>query len=693
MIRSAPSRYAPAVDLARFVRNAGLLPLALALGCSPSPTPDTPDGGDAGPASADVGPPDTSEDVGLDALPPRTHEEVPAAGPLVAGIAEITIPVPVGIGTMGFGAFGAAPSPSPFADLFPATTRAHGTLRFRAVALSRGDAHELIVVRMDTVGIFQQLREAVLDALETRLGRRLDDALVLAGNHTHSGPGRLLMASGALVQLGDHFFPEVYDHIVDALADVIEAAVDDEAPAELGIAIAHTSAGHNDRRCENDPLPQLQELGDMPLIAVRREGRLDAVIASYAYHGTVLDIETHTLSGDMGGVAERRIEEHFDHPVSVLLFNSWGADMSPSDPPIAPTAQGADQPGGYDRMQAIGDVLADALVPAALGITYESDPEVRARTFRVPLDTTWIGYPTGTFNYPNGGAFCGLGSDGNCTEIMPDTSLTRSCIRIQASEGLPHQTLMTAGQIGELYFVTAPGEWSTALANGVLAQVRTATGMPDAMLLGYANDYTGYSLNEPDWYQGGYEASGALWGPKQGDYLAARLTDVFGSYFERWNEPPWREPSAVPPFSGYTYDPYVPEGAIGAGTIATDAQPSYAQTDVVTFVVDGSDPWLGTPIATLEHDTGGGTFVPVTRPNGTVVDTTSYDSWIDLAVTPDYATTERADTRTFAWTIHYPVSSRPGAAVALSGSYRFRVSIPTATGPTEVMTRTFVVTP
>ncbi|MFO0680870.1 MAG: neutral/alkaline non-lysosomal ceramidase N-terminal domain-containing protein [Sandaracinus sp.] len=682
------------MDQARFARTAGLLPFLLALGCAPSPAPETPDASlDTGPAPVDAGPPDTSEDVGLDALPPRTHEDVPAAGALVAGVADIAIPVPVGIGTMGFGALGAAPSPSPFAETFPGTTRAHGTLRFRAVAISRGDAHELILVRMDTVGVFQQLREAVLDALETRLGRRLDDALVLAGNHTHSGPGRLLMTTGALVQLGDRFFPEVYDHLVDALADVVEAAIADEAPAELGYAIAHTSDAHHDRRCENDPLPQLQELGDMPLIAVRREGRLDAIVASYAYHGTILDIEQHTLSGDMGGVAERRVEERFDHPVSVLLFNSWGADMAPSDPPIDPSAVGADQPGGYDRMQAIGDVVADTIVPAVATITYGSELEVRARTFRVPLDTTWIGYPTGTFNYPNGGAFCGLGAEGNCTEIAPDTSLPRRCIRIQASEGLPHQTLMTAGQIGDLYFVTAPGEWSTALANGVLAQVRTATGAPDAMLLGYANDYTGYSLNETDWYQGGYEASGALWGPKQGDYLAARLVDVFGSYFERWNEPPWREPAAVPPFSGYTYEPYVPEGATGAGTIATDVAATYTQTDVVSFVVNGSDPWLGAPVATLEHDTGGGTFVPVTRPNGVVVDTTSYDSWIDLAPTPSYATTERTDTRTFAWTIHYPVSTRPGAAVALSGSYRFRVAVPTVSGAVDVTTGTFTVTP
>ncbi len=661
---------------------------ALALGCTPSPAPMD----DAAPvdaASYDGGP-----DVGPDTLPPRTHETIPAPGPLVAGIAEANIPVPVGIGTMGFGSIGAAPSPSPFAEIFPGTTRQHGSLTFRAVALSRGPAHELIVVRLDTVGVFQQLREAVLDELENRIGRRLDDALVLAGNHTHSGPGRLLMATGALTQLGDNFLPEVYDAIVDTLADVVEAAIGDAAPAELATLVVHTSDAHNDRRCENDPLPQLQELGDLPLIAVRRAGRLDALIASYAYHGTVLGIEEHTLSGDMGHVVEERIEERFDHPVTTLFLNSWGADMAPGDVTIDPSAVGAIQPDGFERMQELGDVVADAIVPALAGLTFSADAEVRTRMARVGLDRDWIGYEDNFFPYPNGGVFCGLGSMGQCTSIMPNMNLIRGCVRVMASDGLPHQTMMSAGRVGDLWFVAAPGEWTTALANGVLDHVRTTSGATDAMFIGYANDYSGYSTGEADFWQGGYEASGALWGPRQGDYLAGRLAEVFDTFHGEWNEPPtWREPAAVPPFSGYTFTPYVPEVALGVGTIASNVAATYGQTEVVTFTVQGSDPWLGTPVATLERDDGTGTFSPVVRPNGDAIATTSTEAWTDLATTPTYTETERAPMRTFSWTIHYPVRSRAGASVVLSGTYRFRVHVPATGGAMSVTTAPFVVSP
>lgn len=654
--------------------------------CEQTPAPD-----DAATAIDDAATDASARDAGNDAdeRPPRTHEELPAAGPLVVGIAEAALPAPLGIGTMGFGAIGVDPNPSPFAEMYPGTTRAHGTLTARAVAFSRGDAFEVVLVRLDTVGVFQQLREAVLDELEDRLGRRLDDALVLAGNHTHSGPGRLLLADGALELLADSFFPEFYDRVIDTIADVVEAAFADARPAEIGHVVAQTSDAHSDRRCENDPLPQLQESPDMPVIAIRREGRLDAIVASYGYHGTILGIDEHTLSGDMGSVIEQRVAERFDHPVSVLFFNSWGADMGPGNPTIDPSAIGAEQPGGYDRMDALGRVVADTIVPAVGTMTFASDVPIRARTHRVRLDREVIGYPAGVFRYEHGGVYCN--GEGSCEAIARIEGLDRRCVPISSRDNLPKQTLFTAGQIGDLRFVTAPGEWTTALGARVLDRVRTLSG-EDAMMIGYANDYTGYSTGEDDWWQGGYEASGALWGPGQGDYLAARAIDIYETFHDLWNEAPWREPAPVPPFSGYTYVDYVAEGGLAVGTITADASPSVTRADVVTVTVNGNDPWLGLPTATLERDDGTGTFAPVMRANGTPIDSTGYDFWIDLTPTPTYAETERAAERTFSYQIHFPVGRRAVDAPLPAGDYRLQIAIPTGTGARAVTSAIFTLT-
>ena len=617
-------------------------------------------------------------------------EELPAAGALEVGIAERRIPAPLGIGTMGFGPIGLDPNPTPFVDVYPGTERVHGELTMRAVAISRGDAHEVILVRTDTIGIFQQLREAVLDLVEERIDRRLDDSLIIAGNHTHSGPGRLLMSSGALATLAGPFFPEFYDALLDSIATVIVDAIADQAPAEIGHAIAQSTEGHSDRRCENDALPQVQEVPDLPLVAVRREGRLDAVIGSYAYHGTVIGISDLTLTGDMGSTVEQKIEERFDHPVMVLFFNSWGADMAPGNPTPGPDETGADQPGDYDRMDRVGDVIADAIVPVLEGITYSATPDVRARTYRVDLDRASIDYEDGVFNYPHGGAFCGGSGSGDCERNTPNMGLANACVPISARENLPKQTTLTAGQLGSLFFVTAPGEWSTALAAGVLDQVRAESG-GDAMLIGYANDYNGYSIGESDWYMGGYETSGALWGPRQGDYLAARLVESFETFHGQLDVPPFCEPARVEPFSGYEgYALYEPEAPVGLGAITEDVPAAVTQTDIVSFVVSGSDPWLGTPVATLERDTGGGVFEPVIRTNGEPVDSRSYDFWIDLAVDPPYVEDEREESRTFGWRVSLPISRRSRSAIpTLSGPHRFSIAVPAAGGEMTVTTGTF----
>jgi hypothetical protein len=593
--------------------------------------------------------------------------------------------VPLGIGTMGNGAIGAQDlvNVTPFAEGYPGTTRQHGALTLKAVALSRGEGHEVVLVRSDTVGVFQHLREAVLNELELRLGRRLDHGLILAGNHTHSGPGRLLDATGVFELLADTFFPEFYDNMVDAFADVVEQAIADQKPAEIGHAVAESHEGHNDRRCENDALDQVQEDPSLPLVAIRRDGKVDAIVASYAYHGTIFGLEDLTLSGDMGGAVEERIEERFDRPVMVMLFNSWGADMAPGSGTVDANAAGADQPDGYDRMDALGELLADAVVPAVEAIVFEGDPTVRARTFRPRLDREVIGYDEETFFYPNGGVYCGLGGEGNCTDATPKPAIDRACLAFPADWPPPKQTMASAGQIGELYFVTGAGEWGTHLVGGMLDKIREHTGGGDVMFIGYANDYTGYSLTEEDWWQGGYEASGAMWGPRQGDYLVARSYEVFETYFDQYLTPPFEQPEPVEPFSGYSYDAYVPETAVNAGTIAEDVAATAGPSDVVKLTVLGSDPWLGVPIATLEKDNGG-SFEPVLKTNGTVVQSDAYEFWVDLAVDPPYD--QDASERSFSWAIHFPVARRAGSNVpTLSGNYRLSVRVPLADGSESVV--------
>jgi hypothetical protein len=632
---------------------------------------------------------DTSEEE------PYKPDPLPPAEAFQAGVAELKMPVPVGIGTMGFGGIGQEPSITPFADQYPGTTKQQMALNCRAVALSRGPSYRTVLVKCDTVGIFQHLREAVLDAVQARIGEDLDNGLVLAGNHTHSGPGRLVPLGGIYEMLSDTFFSEFYDRLVASLADLVVRAIDDLTPAELGSVMAYSADGHNDRRCENDPLDQIQKRDDLPIVAIKRNGIIDAVVMSYAYHGTILDIGDLTLSGDMGGTVEAKIEERFDHPVAVLFFNAWGGDAAPGDANIDPNATGGAQPDKFDRMEALGDRIADVVMPNVETLTFTNEPEIRSETYRAAISREAIGYPEGVFPYPNGGVYCGFGGDGSCTEISRKEKQDKMCLDFGADQAPPKQTLFTVGRVGAMFFTSATGEWTTFLADQLVNHISEETGGADVMFIGYANDYTGYCTAEQDWWQGGYEAAGGMWGPGQGDYLLKRGKQIFTHYHRRNAPLPFEEPAPVEPFSGYSGVPYVAEQGLSVGEIAVDVPATASKTDVVTFTVLGTDPWFGNPIAVLEKEVNG-SFEPVLRKTGEPVDSDGYELWLELTTNPTYADEMPASEREFAWAFHFPVSHRvPAGFEPLDGSYRFAVTIPTdANGGTQVThTGSFAVVP
>ena len=81
---------------------------------------------------------------------------------------------------------------------------------------------------------------------------------------------------------------------------------------------------------------------------------------------------------------------------------------------------------------------------------------------------------------------------------------------------------------------------------------------------------------------------------------------------------------------------------------------------------------------------------PVLRPNGLPVTSDGYAMWVDLAVDPPYRTANPTD-RQFAWTFHLPAGSAVSGGLALSGSYKLSVSIPSSSGPSTVDSAVFTV--
>jgi hypothetical protein len=323
----------------------------------------------------------------------------------------------------------------------------------------------------------------------------------------------------------------------------------------------------------------------------------------------------------------------------------------------------------------VGAAVAAAVDEALGGIEFSDEPTIASRSYRTEIHHGVLGYDEGVFPYPNGALYCSGESDCDPSTIVED--LDRWCFPFPEEQPAPDQTMFTVGQVGDLFFVTFTGEPVTTLAEYVMEGMKRNDGVQDILFLGYTQDYMGYSVLEEDWWQGGYEASGTLWGPRQGVYLAdfvIRAFDAFVSGGTIRQPPPW-EPFEVAP-----YQRYAAAQAIGMGEVLTDVLQSYGRTDVVTVEVAGGDPWLGAPLAFLETADG----EPVKRPGGQPIDSDGYHFWIDLSPEPPYA--EQAAERRFRYSLSMPVSRQHAVRSPLPfGSYRIRVELPMTAGTTTTV--------
>jgi len=626
--------------------------------------------------------PACNEESGGDILPDgSTPDARPKPGPLKVGVATLRIPAPLGIGTAGFlGLPHAADSPSPFASLYPGTDTIHGHPELRAAVISRGPGNEVVFLRVDAVGVFQQLRRAVVLELKKRLGRDMDHALLFGGTHTHSGPGRVINGGPVFDLIADTFFPEYYLRLVKAAADVVEAAYKAADTGRVGHVITVAKGGQKDRRCDDGKTYTNETL---PLLFLERKGKVVGVVFSYAVHGTVLGIEEFHLSRDVSGAIEEAVEDAFDHPVQATYFNAWAADIAPGEAKGVTTRTGATQYKGYDSMEKVGQVVGKAVRDARSKVTWESTPEITMRTHRFKIDREAIGYTGQTFPYEYGGVYCAKKAEEDCDPKTKIKDLDKVCVPFNEKYPAPNQSVMTQGRVGSLHLLTFPGEPGTLLAEKVIAGFKKARTASAVMFLGYTQDYLGYSILEEDWWQGGYEASGALWGPKQGEYLVAqtlRFASLSGS------DP--KAPAPIKAFEIPKYTKYTPATPLKQGQVLTKVKASYKQTDSVVFAVAGGDPWLGAPLATLQTAAG----AAVKRKGGLPVTSDGYAFQVKLAPEPSYKKDIKAKSRTFTWTFTMPVRHKvPGGMPELKGKYRLSVALPTSTSKVTVTSAVFTV--
>ena len=611
-------------------------------------------------------------DAQLDAQGPDSPfplEALDEPVPLKVGTANRQMPVPLGIPICG----NAPPNKplSPYSVTFPGSSFVYLHPTIRAVALEGGTSR-LLIIRADLIAVNASVVERLENDLSELTGYDWTGKIIINASHTHSSAGR--MGSGLIWEImADAFFPELFERMTADLVDLAAEALLDMEPGAMGYGTVETADLHNDRRCEN---PELSDDRVHLLRFDSEDGIPKALIMVHSVHGTIIGAGQQNLSRDATGGIEEKVKESFDSYVEVLFLQAGAGDQSPDSPTYEVQQPAADIGGDYNRIESLGLTAAEVVQSVFWELETTTDVPISSVSHFVPLGRDVLGYEGDEFPYPSGGVYCGTTVDTECWsgEPTPVEGLDKMCLDIGISgDSAPDRTIMTAAQLGDVLIVTFPGEPVTQCLLNVEEGVRDMFPEQERIVvLGYSQDYMGYSTPEWDWWQGAYESSGALWGPKQGDYLTEAGIEIAASLLEPASSVTFEDPGPFELIYGIPAT-FTPTQAKGAGNIVLQPQ-SAAAGDIVSVEFTGGDAWHLMPIVILEIEGEDGQFKPLLRNNKTPVDSMGYEFFTTMTMDPTYKYNSSIKTRIFTWRVEMPTARAvPAHHMPLAGTYRFNI--------------------
>lgn len=324
-------------------------------------------------------------------------------------------------------------------------------------------------------------------------GLALDNVLISA-SHTHAGPSMYPEKFWQL-QFGA-YDPKIVDIMSTSVAKAITQAVQNAAPAKVGFSEGSADGFTRNRRWGYDTEAR-KAAGEKPAVDptvwVMRvdsmEGEPRVLLVNFATHPTILGHENMLISAEWPGALQRELEKLFPG-ATALYVNGAQGDQAPSG------AQGADD---FEKVNDFGTRLARIAAEIARGIETEA---------AVP-----IGFGRSTPSLPE--------------SVFTENSKKRYGDYLNAAlEALPRTAEIQVFQIGKTALVGLPGEPILEVGQAVQQSVGSH-GFDNVVVVGLANDYIGYLVNEKEYAHGGYEVdSRSYYGPGLGSFIAEHAGKV-----------------------------------------------------------------------------------------------------------------------------------------------------------------------
>jgi len=344
----------------------------------------------------------------------------------------------------------------------------------RTLVLSDGE-DTIAFVSLDLMAAHEELRDEVLKNVNSKIGMGPEDLFLMA-SHTHSGSGGLThrwmyeWVSGKYNEI-------TFKKTAQAIANAINEAFLNQVPVTWGAGKRQISNFNQNRMIDKGPV-------DSELTVIRIDGPQDktlALLTNFSAHPTILGSNNFKFSADFPGYTARTVEKNF--PGALCLFsNSAAADTKPST---------HEKPTDYEESVDYGERLGAEVTTTAQTIKTEDAHEI------VSLGTTLK---------------------------LPPVKLRWGWLTLPSWVGnrfFNHETFINGARIGNVLFLSVPGEMSTALGLNIKNKMETNGFVP--VIVGYTNGYIAYILTRDEYKLDQYEASVSFYGPRLGEFITELL--------------------------------------------------------------------------------------------------------------------------------------------------------------------------
>jgi neutral ceramidase len=386
----------------------------------------------------------------------------------------------------------------------------------KALALEDGHGSRVVIVTTDILGFPGAVSEAIAKRLAASHGLRRDQ-LVFTSSHTHSGPvvreslAWMYALDGEQAEAVRNYTAYLQDRVVEVVGQSLGKMV----PAVLSLGHGEANFGVNRRqKTDKGYVIGVNADGpvdhDVPVLCVASpEGRMLAVLFSYACHNTTLGADNYKFHGDYAGVAQEEIEK--EHPgVTALFMIGCAADTNPNPR------------GTEEHVRTYGKQLAGAVDAAMAGSTVPVRPPLRTRFDRVDLP----------FSPPPSKAE--LEAQLSDQDVYRQRQARGLLGIIDEKGSLPthYPYPISVLQFGnDLTMVLLGGE---VLVDYDLRLKKELPPPQQTWVLGYANDVFAYIPSRRVLEEGGYEAATSMiyygqpgpWAPEVEEILVSRVKQV-----------------------------------------------------------------------------------------------------------------------------------------------------------------------